>query len=376
MVGQMLFYVQDLTRFAGRWIWLAAVLVLLGALLDGIGIVALIPLFSFVVEGDDGGTGGQVLGRLEIVGLTSPFALALAISAAFLLLVIQRGALQRWRDIYLRRLSQEYVDDWRDRMFTSMMAALWHAIFGQRRTDLELAITNDVSRLAAGNDRILRTSVQVAMVLVQLAILASLSLTMLAFAFGLFALVLLIGFPIIRQALGIGTEMTGKGRQIHRVLGNFLASQKLARLNNAQDLFALRFKQAKAAAREMQLRFVASQSTSRMMIQFVIALAISSILLVGYFGFDVPLAILLVIVVIVARIALTAQQTMQAAQSTANMLPALASLQETMASLTQDQAVPVRSGGVGQECGARVLQLLKRKTFGSHMSKANGYCRE
>jgi len=334
MRDQFIFYLRDFYAFSGVRLWVSAALVGGGAMLEAVGIVALVPLFSFVVGGG-GEWGGVEVDRLFLlVGIQSAFGRALLVTALFVALIALRALVLYHRDVYLQQLALEYVDRWRQSVLGAIRDAPWKTIVAQRRADLEHTVLIDVARLSVGSDRLLRGTATVAIIVAQLAVLAALSPAMLVFVMLLMAAFCLLGVPLLRRSERRGAEMTGRGRTLHQTLTNLLTGQKLARLHNAQAAFNRQMRQAAEHMRANQLDFMRIQSSTRGALQIVSAAAVSATLLFGYFAMALSLPVLLVVVVIVVRIAGAGQQILQTAQSTANMLPALAAMRATIAALS------------------------------------------
>lgn len=318
-------------------------------MLEAVGIVALLPLFSLAVgDGSDEVPFG-LDGFLGAAGLESAFAKALMLSIAFLAFIVLRAAVLYFRDLHLKRLALEYVDKWRRDLLLAIRNAPWQAIVAQRRTDLEHTVLSDVSRLAFGNEQFLRSGANIAMIAAQLFVLAMLSPPMLAFAIALFVVFYWVAQPILRRSQKRGEQMTGRGRALHQTLSNLLAGQKLARLNNAQDSFNNQMFATIEAVRQNHLSFTRIQSATRGALQLVSAVAVTATLMVGYFALSLPLPTLLVVVVIVVRVAGSGQQILQTAQSTVNVLPALAAVRATIASLTDGVDRPAVSAAEGSQ---------------------------
>lgn len=360
MLGQFIFYVSDFRTFAGSRLLLCALLVAFGAVLEAVGIVALVPLFSAAI-GEGGRLGGGILDEFfALAGLETALAKALVLTAGFLALIVLRAVTIYHRDVYLRRLTLEYVDHWRRVLFAAIRHAPWKAIVARRRADLEHTVLSDVSRLATGHDQLMRSGATIAIVVAQLVVLTVLSPAMLVFVIALLGAFFWLGMPMLRLADRRGQRMTGTGRHLHRTLANLLSGQKLARLNNAEDAFNREMIAATDLVRENQLSFTRMQSGTRGILQLVSAAAVAATLLVGFFAMALPLPVLFVVVIIVVRIAGAAQQILQAGQATASMLPALTAIRETLAALGEREeraSAPVELSPIARPPGPARLAL-------------------
>lgn len=337
-MGPLFKYIDDLRAYAGPRLGYGAGLVGGAALLEGIGILAILPFAAIFIGTADNPAAAHALGLLERLGIESQAARAGALIAIFLALLALRNIVTWKRDTYLALLGLSFVDNWRSRMLRAIGGAGWQALADMRRTDLEHAITNDVARLSQGTDRLLRGGASAALLLVQLIIIALLSPALLLLTVGLVGFAAILTLPMVRNARGLGNRLTSAGRRIHGVLGDFLASQKLARLNNAQGEFITRFDHAIAQVRTSQLQFMDSQARARAWFQFIAGVVVAGVLLVGFFVLETPTAVLLVALIVLARLVNPVQALSQTGQAMANMLPAFEALQSAEASLLAQDA--------------------------------------
>jgi len=334
------FYLRELRAFAGSRLWIGLALVGAAALLEGLGVLAFVPLFQMLLSKPNDGVAATALGWLEKIGLATPLSQALALATAFLALIALRSFIQWKRDILMRQLSLEFVDHWRRRTMIAVSAAPWRALMGKRRTDIEHAIMVDIGRLSSGTQQTLMGVVQIAMIVAQVVAIAVIAPRMLVVALALLLVAGLFIVPISRLAGMLGRRNSTAGRKVHNVLGNFMAGQKLARLYDAQGRFVDQMDGVMRDARKWQLDFVASQSRVRATFQCFAALAVVAMLLVGYFAMALDLPRLIVVTLILTRISGPTLSLMQTSQSTANMLAAL----EALRALTADLERPAPSG--------------------------------
>lgn len=332
-MGQIYLYISDMRAYAGRRLTIAAALVASAAVLEGVGILAILPFAAVFIGSADNEASQRALQVLQTFGIESQAGRAGALTGIFLMLLALRNLVTWKRDTYLSLLGFSFVDHWRGRMLRAIGGARWQAVSGMRRTDLEHAITNDVARLAQGTDRLLRAGASFALLLVQLTIIALLSPALLLLTLGLIGAAAIFTIPLIRRARGFGNRLTAAGRLIHSVLGDFLASQKLARLHNAQQEFIDKFESAIGEVRSNQVQFMTSQAAARAWFQFVSGVVVAAVLLIGFFILETPTAVLLLALVILARLVNPVQTLSQTGQVVANMLPAFEALKSTEAEL-------------------------------------------
>ncbi len=350
-------YFADVRRDAGGDLGVAAALVGTGAVLEGIGIVAILPFAALITGNADTQAARSILEFMSDFGISTELGRAIALSCGFLLLLALRGLVVWKRDTKLFHMGLGYVDRWRSKLFRAIADARWGVVSNLRRTDIEHSITNDVMRLSSGTDRMLKGGAAIALAGVQLAIIALLAPMLLLMVFGLMLIAAAVTIPLLRKADRLGQRLTKSGRKIHSVLGDFLISQKLARLNNAENEFFDRFDGSVRDVRSHQSEFFASQTAARVGFQFAAGCVVVAALLVGFFALQTPLSILAVTLLVLARLIGPVQMIAQTGQAIANTLPAYSSLQNTLAELQANAEPSINLDDIEPKTGPAALTL-------------------
>ncbi|MFZ1742294.1 MAG: ABC transporter ATP-binding protein [Pontixanthobacter sp.] len=328
-------YLADIWRDSGPQIPKAAVLVAAGAILEGIGLLAILPLAALITGNADTEVGKWVLSAMSNLGLNTELTRALALTSGFLILLGLRNLVIRLRDLHLFQLGLGYVDRWRMRLIAAISDASWSTVSTLRRSDFEHAINSDVARLSTSTDQMLRSAASVALSLVQLGIIAALSPLLLLLVFALLSISLLLTLPLMKKANRLGKKLTMTGRRTFNVLGDFMSSQKLARLNNAEVEFQQKFADSICDIQFNQLTYMSSQIAARGWFQMASGFAVTAALLVGVFVLKTPLSVLAVTILVLVRLVGPIQMIAQTGQSLANALPAYAELQKTLQDLAK-----------------------------------------
>ena len=162
-MGELAEYIGSIRRFAGKRLWHGAALVVAAVVVEGFGILAILPFAALFTGEADSGPARSVLEALARIGLDTTVERALGLTGAFVAILALRNLIVWRREIYLAQLGVDFVDHWRSRLFRAIGAAPWTSVSSLRRTDLEHAITNDVARLGGGTDQLLGTTVSAAL---------------------------------------------------------------------------------------------------------------------------------------------------------------------------------------------------------------------
>ena len=170
MIKQFHDYATSFLNYAGRRAAFAFGFVFAGGLLEGVGLLFLVPFLELFAGSGRSSISLKISNIMESFGVTTKESQLLVALGGFLVLLFLRNINGWLRDTRIMTLSYEFVDGWRSRLFEALAHAPWPQITQLQRTDIEHAITNDVARLSVATDRILRGSVNLVMLIVQIII--------------------------------------------------------------------------------------------------------------------------------------------------------------------------------------------------------------
>lgn len=273
---------------------LLAVLMVAGALTDGIGIVLLVPLLTMI---DDGGTFPQMTGLLRSIGLELDIAVVLAL---FVGLVLLRAILMSSLGQLRLRMQHELVDRLRQRCYSRLVHAEWRWLSGQRAADHNAILTTTIATVGTGFDQaigMLASSIAIA-TLAAAALYLSWQTALLAFgacAIGLLALTGIRG-----RAQSAGREINRANRDLHRHVEQGLPSIRLAKLFDNEAVLTAGFASAINAVRDEKLGYSRDSNLAQTLIQvggaFLLAIIAYAGIAVWKLSLPVVIPLLLVFV--------------------------------------------------------------------------------
>ena len=328
-------FVRVFVGFAGRQGWIATGLVAAGAVLDGVGLLLLIPILDSVVTRAGGAS--RISTTLDAIGLHTAFSRLIALLGAFVLLAVVRALVQFARDIALAKLQSTFVEYQRNQVMRAVAAASWSRIVGLRHTRITNLLTTEVSRVAGSAQFLIQASVAAAMLVVQAALALTLAPVL---ALATTALVL-IGGGAVFLAQGkirdIGAGMVHGNAALMGSANGFLSGLKAAAAQNTQNEFIAEFESIQASLRETGLSFQRRQANSRRVFAIGSGFAAASVVLIG-FATNVPPAVLITLVLVFARMSGPAILIQQAAQNFFFALPSFEALQAFQSELAAERA--------------------------------------
>ena len=328
-------FLGTFARFAGRRGWIAIGLVGFAALLDGAGIILLIPIVEAVVSPEGGHL--QTRAILDGIGVQSPLGRLAVLLAAFVSLSLLRAMVQYARDIWLALLQGDFGEHERNRVMRMLAAAPWSRIAALSHARVTSLISVEINRIGSSAQFLIQGSVALVMLIVQgtLAFVLApvLALTIVA--------IFVVGGGAILLAQGRIRELgSGLVDANHKMIGSatgFLGGLKAATAQNAQNGFVEEFAVIQRSVRGRQVDFMRRQARGRRLFAIGSTLMAAAVVLTGYLA-AIPAAILITLVLIFARMSGPALQIQMSVQNFFFSLPAFEAIRQLESDLSASAA--------------------------------------
>jgi ATP-binding cassette subfamily C protein len=334
--------VRDVSAYAGRKGIRAGVLVLSGAMLEGIGLALIAPMLAVLFGGSNGN------GRLQRVsamlfdwtGLTTlPARLALLLGV-FVVAMIVRAVVLMARDATLAELRIGFVELQRCRVAEDLAAASWSKVVRLRHARVIQVMSGDIQQIGVAAFFLTQCLTSVVMLAAQCVLALWLSLPLALLSFVLLIASGLALFPTMRRANALGKVFTNASQILLHGTSQFLGGLKLAVSQNLQSGYLAEFRATIAEQSEQQIRYLRQQTASRLAIATVSAVVGALLVLAGLTVFHVAPAMLVALLLVVARMSGPSGQIQQGAQMLANALPAYDAVRSLRHDL-EDGAMPI-----------------------------------
>lgn len=307
----------------------AAALVAAGAVLDGAGLLLLVPIIGAVVEPERGAV-ARTLARL---GAATPLAQLAVLVAAFVAVGALRAVTLYARDMALARLQTGFIEAERVRAMRALAEAPWSKVAGLRHARVTNLVTVEIQRLASASHFLIQGGVSLAMLAIQTGIAFALAPALAGAAM----LLLLAGAGVFLAAQprvhDLGEGMVRAGQALMASAAGFLAGLKTAAAQNEQAGFVAEFAGAQREIRERQLVFQRQQARGRLTFALVSAALGALVVLLGFGWLAVSPAVLITLVLVFARMSGPAMQIYQAGQNFVFALPSFESVRALEAEL-------------------------------------------
>jgi ATP-binding cassette subfamily C protein len=334
-------FLRDFASFAGRKGALAAVYVVAGTILEGVGLLLLIPLLG-IVTGSNQAPGFLrriVVHLFKLVSVDTEFGRLALLLTVFGCLMLLRALVISRRDVMLAELRIGFIEAQRSHIMKSLAAARWDQVVRLRHARITHLMSGDIQRIGNAAYFMLQCAVAGVMLLVQTALAFAMAPLLALLAFALLIVGGLTLMPVLGRARELGNQVTGANLSLLNSTTQFLGGLKLAASQNLQTSFVTEFEETIQGLTRRQIAYIRQQTNGRLAITSLSALIGGAAVLIGYGVLGTAPPVLITFFLILARVSGSASQIQQGAQQLVHALPVYEQLKELEAELQAAQPV-------------------------------------
>lgn len=328
---------EGFVRFGGRRAALLAVLMLLAALSEGVGLALLAPLLA-ILTGVGGGALQHVADRaFGAFGVGTDGPRLPILMAAFVVAVALRALIVALRDRRSFDLQLDFVNTCRRTLMRLLAASRWSDIATFRHARITQALSGEIPRVAMAVQTMLMIALSLAMLAVQAVLVALLAPRLAMVAIVVILIAGIFSVPLTRRAYALGE--TGKVRSLKLVdiAAQLMGGLKLALAQNLAGAFVTEFEETLRSQAEEQrgydLRRVRAQTAS----SIIVAAALASLVVAGHAS-AMPVASLLAALAVLSRMVGPATGLLQNVRLLAQALPSYQGLRQLERDLARSAA--------------------------------------
>lgn len=325
----------DFAHYAGRQGLSTVLLVTLGALVESIGLVLLIPLLGVIIAPNvaQGTLGRMATFLFRAAGVDSTLGRLGLLLTIFAGLMIVRAVIIFRRDVALTTLQVGFLERQRTDIIALMAAAPWQTISRLRHARVTHVMSGDMQRVGSATYFFLQSGTALIMLVGQAVLALLLSPVLTLFTVVMLALSAVIFLPLLRRSRDLGVYLTGANLTLLDTTTQFLGGLKLALSQNLQRSFVAEFHEVLGALSRKQIDFTRQQSAGRILRATLSGFAGALAVFIGFGLMGTAPAILITLLVILARMNGPAMQIQQGLQQVTQSLPAYEAVQSLKADL-------------------------------------------
>lgn len=336
MAASLREFLRDFATFAGGKAVSAGLLVAIGAVLEALGLVLIIPLISLAIGSTltAGGIGRTAEAALHAVGAETRLGRLALLLGAFAVLIVARAVIISIRDVKVVTLQTGFVENLRLRIAQCLVGAQWDQVVRLRHARITHLMSGDIQRIGAMTQFFLQFTVSAAMLIAQCILVLAVAPAFAALALAMLLLGAIALLPVIRRAHAMGGITTNANLSLLDSTAQFLGGLKIAISQNLQTRFIDEFQQSLHELTRRQIDFFRQQSRVRVTLMTLPPLAAGGLVLLGFGVFHLPPATLIALVLIISRMIGPVGQIQQGAQQLVHALPAYEKARELENELT------------------------------------------
>jgi ATP-binding cassette subfamily C protein len=318
-------YIKELLSFARLKAVAALLLLIFLGLTQGIGLLMLFPFLHLIGLADGR---GSTAGYIDFVGhlfqdMGIPLTLPV-ILCAYIGIVSLHTVAKRWETVLNAEITQGFTRFLRDRLYTAVAQANWLFITRNKSSDITHVLTSELDRVGSGTYHFLMLISTGVIAAVHLGLAFMLSVPMTALALACAAILLLLLRSQNRKSHAAGKTMSTTVQGLYGMVMEHLGGMKLAKSCGAEHRHVQAFHTMSSRVEKGYLRFAQIRATTQMLYGIGAVVILSIFFYTALEAIRLPLASLLILVFLFARLLPMASLMQQSYQFIVNMLPAFA----------------------------------------------------
>lgn len=302
-MNTLISYIQELYTFCKMKLFFNLVLMVFLGLIEGGGVLLLIPLLSLagVMSGMSAG-GNLVLymeGLFQTIDLTPTLPVVLGL---YIVIIVGQSWLQRSQSIRNVEIQQSFNSFLSIRLFRAIAYARWLFLLSRAKADITHVLTAELTRVSTGTHfflQLLATGL-IAMVQIALAFLISPGLTLLVLGGG--AVLFVFSYPFIRESRRMGLSISEFTRNLMFEVTEHLNGIKEVKSYGMEPVQIQNFAKLRHAIERNFVRFTTIQSQTDLYYKVGAAAFISLFLYSAITVFKLNPQEFVLIVIIFARL--------------------------------------------------------------------------
>ena len=353
-------FLADLNGYARGEALTAGVLVAVGAVVDSVGVVLLIPLLGVVAPSTQTPSALRRIAErfFGAIGAHSPLEQLAALLAIYGVLMVFRAVVTTQRDVKMAELQIGFLEAQRVEVAELLASARWDQLVRLRHARITQLMSGDLQRVATGVSFLLQGAVAVVMVVSQVVLAFVLSPPLASIALALLVVMGLTLAPMVRRSQDIGRFVTESNLKVLDAATQFLGGLKLAVSQNLQGAFTTEFRETLQGVASRQVDNIRQRTYARLLINLLSSAVGAAIVLVGFGFMHVEAGVLIALLWIISRTSGPVGQIQQGLQQVAFALPAydqVVALKRELASVGEARSA---SAGAPYPEGAVVFETV------------------
>ena len=298
----VLYFLKQIHSYSGKVLYVNLIAMMLIGLLEGVGIVLLIPLISISGIVDFGSQELPFIEWFHFLERIPPEIGLPLILMVYVIIVIAQNLLQRKITVRNAIIHQGFLRYLRLKTYGSLLHANWSFYLKNRKSDLVNILMTEISRAAGGTQAFLQFAASLVSTFIQVGLAFILSPNITTFVLACGFILILFNRQFLKKSLSLGKRNYELNRQYYAGVTDQISGIKDVKSN---ALEASRMNWAKGVTKgiqDEQIEFTRLKATSRLYYKMASAVLIAGFIYLAINFFNAQAGQLMLVVVIFSRL--------------------------------------------------------------------------
>ncbi|WP_041086515.1 ABC transporter ATP-binding protein [Jeotgalibacillus soli] len=316
------YFLKQIHSFAGKILYVNLLAMTFMGLLEGVGILLLIPMISMtgIVELDAGGM--PIAGLFDFLsGIPAEVGLPVVLGI-YVLLVIGQNLLQRQITVRNAIIQNGFLRHLRIETYGGMLHSNWKFFIKNRKSDLINIMTSEVARAGAGTNSFLQFIASLIFTVIQVGLAFWLSPNITTFVLLCGVSIVYLNRNFLKRSLALGNRNYELGRSYLAGITDQVNGIKDIKSNTLEESRMDWFLSITKGMQNEQVEYMKLKTTSQLYYKVASSILIAVFIFVAVMLFNAQAAQLMLIVIIFSRLWPRVAGIQSSLESIATILPA------------------------------------------------------
>lgn len=338
-IGSLAEFAREFGAYAGNRLGRTVFLLVAGAILEGVGLLLLLPILGVAVGSapQDEWLGSFTVSLLSIFPTSSRLSQLAFLLFVFGIALAVRGAVILARDVTLAKLQVGFVESLRLQTIRLLTNTRWDLVARLRHGRITHVLGGDIEACGNAVSMLLQIGVAAAMLVVHCLLILLLSPRLALVVVTLLLIGAAVLRPVVRRSRELGEALANANLHLVSSTTQFLGGLKLALSQNLQAGFLRGFEATLADAGARRIAFSRQRTSVQLWLTAAAAALAGASILVGVGLLDAAPSTLIAFLFVLARMNGPALQLQAGLQNVFHSLPAFGKVKELQSELAAAQ---------------------------------------
>ncbi|MGW9103184.1 ABC transporter ATP-binding protein [Priestia megaterium] len=369
----LLYYINRLHQFTGKVLYFNVFGMVIVSLLEGVGILLIIPLLSIGGIIEINATSHRLIHAFDFLAKVPDSLYLPLVLGIYMLLIVGQNLLQRSLSIRDVKIRERFSRHLRLEIYSSILHSEWGFFLKKRKSDLINLLTTELARVIGGINFFLQLISNVAFMLIQISIALWLSvkMTLVILLFGL-----ILGYfskKFIKKAKRLGRKTSQLGEDYMAGITDQLNGIKDIKSNTLEGSHVKWLHSLTVRMSEEQVEYMRLKSSSQFVYKMTSALLITVFIFLSLKVLHAQEEQLLLIILIFSRLWPRFTAIQSSFEQIALTIPACQSVLELMEDCKRDQEFKIGTKQIFSRLPYNQLEIECKDVFFRYKKDSDNY---